>query len=1269
MKRYCDILKGRIALELLYLPGITERQYELLGEKALCYGLEFLHRLDIVHQFPFVPREFAQTLHRSLFSFGDIISSLLNLGMKRVDIFFEQLPSFSPLERCRKLQDGISLFVTSLLLVQHHLSTLELFCLVTQKLLSTQVLSVADHMQEFARSSRSMDGWTGEEETNPEVIVLDEYEESVLLQHMESIYHWQRATAEIVIDVETRTIHHPPTALRNQIFTVAEWPPSLQLLQTATNLTQTLSSTALALNSSNNHNFISGPDGTNTSATTYIDSQHIDSSLNGSHKNTNKDSNNTSGNRIIRVPASELEAFRFACDASARSAMLAIVHRYYVQSHHLLLQSMFIETKDGWIGGILITAWLNRVHQWYLYIAAALPTFLQRAFMQEVCRMVLVMYWQRLVDVYQQQAHSSSSFSLSLLSSKSNISSSSGSSTGSGSNMGGMFSEQGQLQIQDDCQRMQEWMRTMLRHSFTQSMADVTSATPTSTVLPGASASVVSPEITILTIWQQFSKVSDPSQQLLPLFADTVYLCGLPCVLYLYDMLRLFLKMKRSTSSGSLLTDNQRHMALAVCEEFIYQLLQQPGVKEDGLISGSFAMPTTLEESKTNGNTLPGAGYARILPLCEALCPSLLPRHVFVTGSKWKWLARPSLTLLWSIPLSSLGHSGSNSASSSGAAGSGVSSGTPNTSGLVSDAYVLQVTLQVTELCNRVLAQRRAQLEQQQQSQSQSSLLPSLSSSVKGPFSESSTENQEGCASEGQPLSALPPPRPARRRSSTNPSPLPSAGDTIVDDSLLVRSNVSAPVIAHTTESATETKEQLECSDSNQNHDHVLLRFENRSDMKPANFPSEQPTQSLPVVHPHVRPAPPPPPPRGPPPYHPIPTSLMSKHHVRGDTPSSSIPKHHSQAHVVKGNTNPFGADDEEEEAKDLHHVRPAVGVVVTEVHFSSLPSKQHPLPLPSSSSTSAPAERPPTSSTIASETSSTDITTTANAAVYVATDKKRHARPSWATAANDGHPSSGLESTHSHPIPAPIPTKRHDHNPTRSRQSSIAASESPTSVSAPIAAKSVLANNNATVDTISATAASPPSWYQSELPAARSVNTLPGGNLVRRHTITAPASAQAPIVIAADVSRTNTATDTISDSQPPKNESESNATSPTGVPVAATSSSSLSTVAVESQQKEVAASVVYEQGNVPPSSVISSSPAPIKPQRRASAAPILVKASSPSVTEQKRDGNKGEQRSTAGIQEDTEAVRRQAALRKLLTQAQAQVQSSITTTSVGTHK
>ncbi len=159
----------------------------MLREKALCYGLEFLHRLDIVHQFAFVPREFAQTLHRSLFSFGDIISSLLNLGMKRVDIFFEQLPSFTPLERCRKLYDGIALFVTSLLLVQHHLSTPELFCLVTQKLLSTQVLSVADHLQEFACVSRE----TQSPETDTEVIVLEEYEESVLLQHMESVYHWQ----------------------------------------------------------------------------------------------------------------------------------------------------------------------------------------------------------------------------------------------------------------------------------------------------------------------------------------------------------------------------------------------------------------------------------------------------------------------------------------------------------------------------------------------------------------------------------------------------------------------------------------------------------------------------------------------------------------------------------------------------------------------------------------------------------------------------------------------------------------------------------------------------------------------------------------------------------------------------------------------------------------------------------------------------------------------------------------------------------------------
>lgn len=109
IKRYADILKGRLILELLYLPGMEQRSFEDMGEKALCSALELTHRFDELLKYPFVPRDLIATMNKTLFSTGDVLAALIKLSVKRVDALFDEITRMPTMQRSKRLSDVCSM--------------------------------------------------------------------------------------------------------------------------------------------------------------------------------------------------------------------------------------------------------------------------------------------------------------------------------------------------------------------------------------------------------------------------------------------------------------------------------------------------------------------------------------------------------------------------------------------------------------------------------------------------------------------------------------------------------------------------------------------------------------------------------------------------------------------------------------------------------------------------------------------------------------------------------------------------------------------------------------------------------------------------------------------------------------------------------------------------------------------------------------------------------------------------------------------------------
>jgi hypothetical protein len=133
MKRYCEILKGRMVLELLYLPGIERKQYELLEEKALCTALLLSNKIDVLSKFSFLPKEFFSTLYRTLFSTGDLLSALIKLSIHRIDGFFNTILNSTLDVRMKKMIEIQSVLNEFLQLIKDDLTDNELFQIVVEK--------------------------------------------------------------------------------------------------------------------------------------------------------------------------------------------------------------------------------------------------------------------------------------------------------------------------------------------------------------------------------------------------------------------------------------------------------------------------------------------------------------------------------------------------------------------------------------------------------------------------------------------------------------------------------------------------------------------------------------------------------------------------------------------------------------------------------------------------------------------------------------------------------------------------------------------------------------------------------------------------------------------------------------------------------------------------------------------------------------------------------------------------------------------------------
>lgn len=105
MRRYAESLKGRISLELLAIPGVAEKNYEALGEKCICAAMEFIATVDSLSGYDFLPPDLVPTFNSALWSSGELISTLLNLSIQRVDAFFSSLRQLPPELRSVRLPD------------------------------------------------------------------------------------------------------------------------------------------------------------------------------------------------------------------------------------------------------------------------------------------------------------------------------------------------------------------------------------------------------------------------------------------------------------------------------------------------------------------------------------------------------------------------------------------------------------------------------------------------------------------------------------------------------------------------------------------------------------------------------------------------------------------------------------------------------------------------------------------------------------------------------------------------------------------------------------------------------------------------------------------------------------------------------------------------------------------------------------------------------------------------------------------------------------
>jgi hypothetical protein len=104
--------------------------------------------------------------------------------------------------------------------------------------------------------------------------------------------------------------------------------------------------------------------------------------------------------QYLTVSPSVLDSIKSTCDDSARQAFLRSV--YILQdAKKYLLENMFHELADGWMGGILCKALVNTLSQWVDMVREIMPRKFVRVTFVETSRLMIIMYINRMVTLHQ----------------------------------------------------------------------------------------------------------------------------------------------------------------------------------------------------------------------------------------------------------------------------------------------------------------------------------------------------------------------------------------------------------------------------------------------------------------------------------------------------------------------------------------------------------------------------------------------------------------------------------------------------------------------------------------------------------------------------------------------------------------------------------------------------------------------------------------------------------------------------------------------------
>lgn len=118
IRKYAEMVKGRVTLELLCIPGAQEKQFEEMGEKAICAAVELMNEIDELKEFSFLPETMIASLNSTLFSAGQLLSALLNISLQRVDAFFASIALLFVNQRPAKLLDIVKVVSETLQAVE-----------------------------------------------------------------------------------------------------------------------------------------------------------------------------------------------------------------------------------------------------------------------------------------------------------------------------------------------------------------------------------------------------------------------------------------------------------------------------------------------------------------------------------------------------------------------------------------------------------------------------------------------------------------------------------------------------------------------------------------------------------------------------------------------------------------------------------------------------------------------------------------------------------------------------------------------------------------------------------------------------------------------------------------------------------------------------------------------------------------------------------------------------------------------------------------------